>query len=144
LAAAVLTVAYFGLALQYFQLRHRGRGPTYFGLFLFIFWLLPLLAGSIQSMAYRGSHSGDAASIIFALSPVAGIGLIYGLGDSAMAYSAQAAAITPILLFTFLFNYLLVGARRRVMTSVFTATAGRPDDKAVSDVVDPVSGALGD
>ena len=42
LAAAVLTVAYFGLAFQYFQLRFAKRGMMYFALFLFIVWLLPL------------------------------------------------------------------------------------------------------
>ena len=122
LAAAVLTVAYIGLALQYFQLRFARRGIMYFGLFLFIFWVLPLLAGSIQSMA-TGPMGSEAASYpVFALSPVAGIGMIYAIGDEPLAYSVQASALTPILLFTFVFNYLLIGARRRVMKSVFAAT----------------------
>ena len=51
LAAAVLTVAYFGLAFQFFLLRFAERGGMYFALFLFVAWLLPLVAGSIQSMA---------------------------------------------------------------------------------------------
>ncbi len=65
LAAAVLTVAYFGLALQYFQLRAGRRGLTYFGLFLFIAWLLPLLAGSIQAAA--STAPPNSAGPVFAL-----------------------------------------------------------------------------
>src|SRR5262249_51213234 len=61
LAVAVLTVAYFGLGIQYFQLRFAKRGVMYFGLFLFIFWLLPLIAGSIQSMA-SGRIGSEGAS----------------------------------------------------------------------------------
>src|SRR5262245_23460129 len=51
LATGVLVVAYFGLAFQYFLLRFAARGRMYFGLFLFLAWLLPLLAGSIQALA---------------------------------------------------------------------------------------------
>jgi hypothetical protein len=121
LSAAVLTVAYIGLALQYFQLRFAKRGIMYFALFLFIFWILPLLAGSIQSMANGPMGAEGASYPVFALSPAAGIGMVYMIGDEPMAYAVQAAALTPILLFTFVFNYLLIGARRRVMKSVFAA-----------------------
>jgi hypothetical protein len=139
LAAAVLTVAYFGLALQYFQLRFARRGIMYFALFLFIFWALPLIAGSIQSMA-AGPLGSEAASYpIVALSPVAGIGMIYTIGDQPLAYSVQASALTPILLFTFVFNYQLVGARRRVMQSVFAAAAERQKEDAEMDFAMPVA-----
>jgi hypothetical protein len=138
-AAAVLTVAYFGLALQYFQLRHRGRSIMYFGLFLFIFWLLPLLAGWIQALAMRPMSSSEAGYPIFALSPVAGIGMIATISDRPIAYSVQAAALTPILLFTFVFNYLLVGARRRIMQSVFAATAARSQKEVEMEVVEPAA-----
>ena len=120
LAAAVLTVAYFGLALQYFQLRFARRGMMYFGLFLFIFWVLPLRRRLDPVDGAPGRWRSEAAGYpVFALSPVAGIGMIDAIGDEPLAYSVQAAALTPILLFTFVFNYLLIGARRRVMKSVF-------------------------
>jgi hypothetical protein len=139
LAAAVLTVAYFGLALQYFQFRFARRGAMYFGLFLFIFWILPLLAGSIQSMAFGPMRSGEGGYPLFALSPVAGIGLIASVSDPALAYPVQASTLTPILLFTFVFNYLLVGARRRVMKSVFTATDERKQQEVELEVVEPAA-----
>jgi hypothetical protein len=144
LAAAVLTVAYFGLALQYFQLRHGGRSITYFGLFLFVVWLLPLLAGSIQSMASATSRSGHEVYPIFALSPVAGIGMIDVIGDEDVAYTVQAAAMTPILLFTFVFNYLLIGARRRVMRWVFAATATKEEGPIATRAVEPVAPGVRD
>jgi hypothetical protein len=137
LAAAVLTVAYFGLASQYFVFRFAKRGAMYFGLFLFIFWLLPLLAGWIQALAMGPRSSSEAGYPIFALSPVAGIGMIATVSDTSLAYPVQAAALTPILLFTFVFNYLLVGARRRVMKSVFTAVKNQPEVEM--EVVEPAA-----
>jgi hypothetical protein len=142
LAVAVLTVAYFGLGLQYFQLRFAKRGVMYFGLFLFIFWLLPLIAGSIQSMASGRIGSEGASYPLFALSPVAGIGMTYTVGDEPLAYSVEAAALTPALLFTFVFNYLLVGARRRVMKSVFAATAEKKQKEAGMELLAPVAESL--
>jgi hypothetical protein len=143
LAAAVLTVAYFGLAVQYFQLRFARRGPMYFGLFLFIIWILPLLAGAIQAMASGPGRSGETSAPIFALSPIAGIGMTAAIGDQALAYSVQGATLTPILLFTFVFNYLLVDARRRVMRSVFAAAEERKRKDFAMELVEPAAeGAL--
>jgi hypothetical protein len=144
LAAAVLTVAYFGLALQYFQFRFARRGVMYFGLFLFIFWILPLIAGSIQTMAYGPRLSGGTGYPIFALSPVAGIGMIASVSDPGLMYPVQASTLTPILLFTFVFNYLLVGARRRVMKAVFTATAARKQEEVEMELVGPAAEGVGE
>jgi hypothetical protein len=140
LAAAVLTVAYFGLAWQYFQLRFRGRSVMYLGLFLFIFWGLPLIAGSIHSMAFGPMRSSEAGYPIFALSPVAGIGMIAAMGGEAMAYPVQAAAMTPILLFTFVFNYLLIGARRRVIKTVLIQGGKKTEpDEVEMELVAPAA-----
>jgi hypothetical protein len=142
LAAAVLTVAYHGLALQFFQLRFGKRGVMYFALFLFVVWGLPLLAGSIHSMAAGPMSSSEAGYPIFALSPVAGIAMIFTVGQEPMAYSVQASTLTPILLFTFVFNYLVVTARRRVMKSVFAATADRTRDEGELVLAEPVAESL--
>jgi hypothetical protein len=100
---------------------------------------LPLLAGAIQSMAAGPMSSGEASYPIFALSPVAGIGMIDTVGDPAMAYPVQAATLTPILLFTFLFNYLVVSARRRVMSTVFTATVEKDKKLIELELIAPVA-----
>jgi hypothetical protein len=139
LATAVLVVAYFGLAFQYFLLRFAGRGRTYFALFLFVTWLLPLVTAWIQAMAWGPMASSEAGYPFFALSPVAGIGMVATVGDQALATSIQSSAITPALLFTFVFNYLLIGARKRVIKAVYLAAANR---KQAQDEPAPVSPIL--
>lgn len=138
LAITVLTVAYFGLGYQYFQLRFAKRGGMYFTLFIFIAWILPIVAGSIQSMSSWGPTGRDAGAPIFAVSPGAGIGMVAAIGDENLATSIQAAAITPALLFTFVFNYLIIGARRRVMKRVFAATAKKDEDGVSLELAEPV------
>jgi hypothetical protein len=114
IAAGVLVVAYFGLAHQYFALRFGGRARTYFSLFLFLAWVVPLLAGSILLMASTPMNSERESQVVFSLSPVAGLGLTAIPGDARGFRTAiQAAAITPALLFVFVFNTLLVAARRQ-------------------------------
>ena len=51
--------------------------------------------------------------------------MIAAIGDEQLATAVQAAAITPALLFTFVFNYLLIGARRRVMKTGLAAARSR-------------------
>jgi hypothetical protein len=114
IAAGVLVVAYFGLAHQYFALRFGGRARIYFSLFLFLAWVVPLLAGSILLMASMPIDAERESQVVFSLSPVAGIGLIAMPGDArGYRLAIQAAAITPALLFVFVFNTLLVAARRQ-------------------------------
>lgn len=141
LAAAVLVVAYFGFAFQYFQLRFPRRGLMLFNIFLFVVWLLPLLVGWIQAVAASPMTTETTSYPIIALSPLAGLGMIVGMADQAMATNIQAAAITPILLFTFLFNFLLVGARRRVMTSVFMPAAEKSREWGELELAAPVGEA---
>lgn len=137
LAAAVLTVAYYGLGLQYFQLRFARRGTLYFGLFLFVAWLVPILAGWIQAAA--SAPSGEVVAYpIFALSPVAGIGMVFTIGDRTLAYPVQAAAVTPILLFTFVYAHLLIGARRRIIRGVHAAIAEKPSAEVEPEFAEPL------
>ncbi len=113
LATAVLVVSYFGLALQYFLLRFAGRGTTYFGLFLFLTWALPMVAGTIHGWASGPMRTSEAGYPFYALSPIAGIGMVATIGDEGFATAIQSSAITPALLFTFVFQYLLLGGRAR-------------------------------
>ena len=57
IAAGVLVIAYFGLAHQYFALRFGGRSQIFFTLFLFLAWLVPLVAGMILAMASISPNS---------------------------------------------------------------------------------------
>lgn len=141
LAAAVLTVAYFGFGLQTFQLRFARRGGMYFGLFLFVTWLVPLLVGWIQALA-APTTAETAAYRIVALSPVAGIAMICTVGDPHIAFQVRAAALMPILLFTFGFNYLLLSSRRQVMRSVYASIAGKERAEIGHELAEPVGGAV--
>jgi hypothetical protein len=123
IANGVLVVAYFGLALQYFLLRFGRRGTSFLSLFLFLVWVVPLIAGTISVIADFRGHG--LAQVIYAISPLAGIGLASGVaagGASGPDFRAVAgAAITPSLLFTFVFNGLVTAARRRVRKAALIA-----------------------
>jgi hypothetical protein len=117
IANAVLAVASFGLAHQFFELRFGRRGLNLFALFLFLTWVVPLVVGTILLFA---SYMDPApAQIVFALSPIVGLGLSSGgSGGGEHLMAIEAAAITPNLLFTFVFNGLVTASRRRVRRSV--------------------------
>jgi hypothetical protein len=128
IACGVVVVAYFGLALQFFLLWSGARGPMYFGLFLFLAWILPLVAGTIVEMSRGGGR--DPGAVVFALSPIPGIGLTAaGAWNEAFTKAVQAATITPALLFTFVFNSLLIGARRRRHRAFLLASGGTQGSK---------------
>jgi hypothetical protein len=117
IAMSVLVVAYFGLAMQYFSLRFGARGKMYFGLFLFLAWILPMIGGTIFMFASMPRDASQQGQFIYSLSPIAGIAMsaISGNGNEpSFAKWVQGAAITPSLFYAFIFNSLLIGARRRI------------------------------
>jgi hypothetical protein len=114
IANDVLVVAYFGLAMQYFLLRFGGRGVMYFALFLFLAWIIPLVAGTILMMASPYAGTGESpAQLVFSASPIAGLGFsAVGSENQSFLRALQGMSITPALFYTFIFNTLLVSARR--------------------------------
>ena len=120
IAIGVLVVAYFGLALQYFQLRFGRRGTTFFALFLFAVWLLPLVCGaiSVASVARSwvpGSPPDVWSPALASLSPIFGIAISAGVGGETSGHMAvQAATLFPALIFALLFNNLVTSIRRKV------------------------------
>jgi hypothetical protein len=143
IACGVLVVAYFGLALQFFRLRFGGRGLMYFGLFLFLAWILPLVAGTIGFIASMSVESDPTGQTITALSPVAGLGMMAaGASQPENSTRIQAATITPALLFTFVFNSLLIAARHRVYKAFVILAArqnlgkGRPPEAVAKSARD--------
>jgi|GEM_PF-1711044 len=71
-AIAAFTLLSFGYAKQVFSLAYPKHGDSYFGLILFLLWILPLLAGFLLTVF---SDSGTSPKEVFAISPLAGIGL---------------------------------------------------------------------
>jgi hypothetical protein len=120
----VLTVASFGLAYQYFSLRTRRLGPTLMAVFLFVTWLVPLLAASIIGMGATGDSA--LALKVLALSPLAGVTMSSGLGEIPAADAIQLAALAPAVTFAFLFKYLLVVQQRKIDRAL-REKDGRPE-----------------
>jgi hypothetical protein len=132
-AAAVLVVAYFGLAYQYFTLRFGARGRVFFSLFLFLFWLIPLLGGSILAAASSAMGGDIVGRVVVSASPIVGIGMTaYSNGETDDGMLIRAAALTPALLFAFVFQSLLVSARRRAHRRFAVAVLEARREEAVS------------
>src|SRR5581483_9012350 len=109
IAVAVFVAAYFGLALQYFQLRLRKQGTTIVGLFLFLIWVVPILVGTITMAAFTRSMSDSVAlQVLFGLSPLSSLVMSSDLGDFAKGTDTlRLAALAPAIGFASLFHILL-------------------------------------
>ena len=125
IAIGVLVVAYFGLAVQFFQIRAGKRGMLFLVLFLFVVWIVPVVVGTISMVgdAKRGLRGPSAVSLsLVSLSPVAGITLSSGVPvfetSSSDHQVAQGCALMPALIFAFLFNNLVVATRRKITREV--------------------------
>ncbi len=127
IAIGVLTVAYVGLALQYFKLRFARRASVFQALFLLAVWLLPILVGFVSATAAErsrapGSGPDVVSPALFSLCPIVGIALSGGGSEVPGFQAVRAAALVPALVFALLFNNLVTAARRRVEKEV------RPDE----------------
>jgi hypothetical protein len=136
IAIGVLTVAYYGMGLQFFQLRFGRRGPTFFALFLFAIWLLPLIAGAIASASAASNWAPNAQPNVWpaalaSLSPLFGIAISAGgMSETSGSMAVQACALVPALAFAVLFYHLLTYARRRVLLEVHPEPAAVPRPEA--------------
>jgi hypothetical protein len=118
IASAVLVLAYFGLALQYFLLVAPRRGGTLMGMFVFFVWIIPILVGLLLG----STGAPETVSLIIAsLSPIVGLSTSSGAGASNAIQYLQAATLSPALIFFFLFNYLYTSQRRKVLKRIHNA-----------------------
>jgi hypothetical protein len=135
IAIGVLVVAYFGLGLQYFQLRFGKRGPIFLALFLFAAWLLPLACGAIAAAADAQRRTPDTppdvwSPAIASLSPIAGLTLSSGITTITGLNEARAGALLPTLAFALLFNNLVTSTRRRIEKEIHPEPAPDLEAKA--------------
>lgn len=124
LMVGVATVVCFGCAKQYFTLRFRDAGLTYFGLFLFLAWVFPVVVGLLLE-ASRDVFVGQAShvpQIVTGLSPIVGIAFA-GSPDTIAETCASLATVTLLAL-------------------VFVALSVRAEQQATADatVVQPKDG----
>ncbi len=123
IVVAVFTMAYVGLALQFFLLRMKKEGSsTLIGL-LVLLWAGPIVGGMIA--AALNPQPGGLATLplaILSLSPPAGMAITVGFGPQEVQDIVRLAALLPPLALTFLFNYLLVVTQRRIDMAVRRGT----------------------
>lgn len=131
IAIGVFTVAYFGLGLQFFQLRMAKSGSSLFTLFLFVVWLMPVLLGSI---AFGASVNREVAQMILCFSPMTGIAMSSGLIEETTGRSFKLAALAPAITFAFIFNYLLVATQRKLDLTVRTLSPQRHEPGPFDDL----------
>lgn len=126
IAVAVLWVAAFGLALQFFLLRFPRRGATYLGLFIFLTWILPPVVGTILAAARVDQPF---ATAVVATSPLAGIAMSTDLGASSETGTdlLKLSALIPALVFALLFNNGVTYARRRAIAEIHGGPAIKPE-----------------
>ncbi len=144
IAIGVLVVAYFGLSLQYFQLRFGRRGATVFAFFLFSVWLLPLVFGAISAASAArswgpGSPPDVRSAALASLSPIFGIATSSGVGGETAGHDAvRAAALVPALVFALLFNNLVTSTRRKIEKETHPEAA-RPTEAPVKPEPDEMA-----
>ncbi|OJW12356.1 MAG: hypothetical protein BGO49_21100 [Planctomycetales bacterium 71-10] len=128
-AYATIVAAYFGLGLQYFLLRFGRRSANFFGLFLFVAWVLPLILGVVTILAVGPPGNDPRPPLIFSATPIVGIAATSDVFEDAAGPGPALVAFTLALLFAFVFNTLYIKAVRRVRHAVDRADAAiaKPD-----------------
>ena len=134
IVVGVLTVAYVGLGLQFFSLRTRRSGTVLLLFFLFLVWLIPMVAGAIIGMS---GPDQTRAMTVMALSPIPGLALSTGLSLNNGAEAIRFAALVPPIAFAFVFNSLLSMTQRRIDKQL-RAQAKPPDSVAPGIDIDGV------
>jgi len=108
---AFCVVAYFGFALQLFQLAFGRRARPYLMLCLFLMWLLPIVIGVLASLTF-----GEQVSrVIRNLSPIIGIA------------SGSWPALVSSLVLLFFFGGLLLVTEKRIVDRLRPAEFGFDD-----------------
>lgn len=136
-AYATIVAAYFGLGFQYFLLRFGRRSANFFGLFLFVAWVLPLILGIATIVAVGPMGNDSRASLLFSATPIVGVAATSGMFEDDAGPGPALVAFTLALLFAFVFNMLYTKSVRRARAEVDRADADHAKPEA-----DPLDGSL--
>jgi len=120
-AVAAFTLLYFGYAKQAFNLAYPKNGDTYFGLLLFLLWILPLLAGMLHTIF---SDFDAPSEVILAMSPLAGIGIALSTPIRHSLPTATGVALLVSLIPALGFAWLSLTIARRAEAEL------QPNDEA--------------
>lgn len=112
IVTAVGALVAFGSARQYLSLRYKKAGLTYFGLFLFVAWVLPLPIAMIAGIAGNGHGMDEVTKSILALSPFTGIGLAGTPGERGALPLELPVAVVVALVWAAVTLYLRLQAER--------------------------------
>jgi hypothetical protein len=131
-SVAVLAVAQFGLARQYFELAFGRKAQPLFMLYLFLVWLVPLLVGALLAMAGGGDRLTPP---VMSISPLAGIVVsawpagMAAQGGIAPDFSlSQLVALVSAAGLTLLFGFLAFGAERALREETAAAWSARASE----------------
>jgi hypothetical protein len=112
-AVAILAVLSYGWALQYFHLHYGRRAQSYFALFLFIVWVVPIVVGGLL-MASGAKDAG----VLMGASPIIGIAMSGELNLPLDPVLVHVVTIAPGAVFTLLFAALVRNEERRLAERV--------------------------
>jgi len=111
---AVLSLASFGLAFQYFRLRAPNRASSLMGLAVFLIWVVPaILLGIVEATGISGPSSPALGAVLAGFTPITGLAAITTMAGPGRMY-AQIAALIPALGLPFLLNALITKEHRRI------------------------------
>jgi hypothetical protein len=119
-AVAVLTVASFGLALQYFRLVAPGGALSLLTLSVFLVWVVPVILALIIKVTGVDRSYPALAPLLLGFSPLSGLGAISGWPPELRTY-VKIAAVLPAVGLPFLLNTLITTRHRRLDRAVRTA-----------------------
>jgi hypothetical protein len=125
-AVAVLTVASYGLGLQYLRLAAPTNHRSLMALAVFLLWgIPPLLAMIIQLTSGPMGSNTLLASVISGLSPITSLALM-SQTDTPTRSAVQIAALIPAVGLPFVLSTLITTLHRRIDKAVCSAK-GLPD-----------------
>jgi hypothetical protein len=116
---AGLSVLLFGFAQQTFQLTYRRNSKAYFGLFLFLVWIVPPMVAIVTAVTDMGDK---VTTTVLSASPLAGI-CIAGMLDSPdlkANYAPYIAVIVPLLMVVAFVAWSIVAVRKAEAQAVGT------------------------
>src|SRR5262249_40187313 len=121
LLVGVLTVTSYGYASQYLALAFGRRSRSFFVIFIFFAWIVPIIIGMI-ALAARIEEGG----YVLAISPIVGIafGGLLGIGN-VNEVAMKVAAIAPGAICTIMFFVLLINEERKLLGEVIDEHAFR-------------------